>query len=74
MEAHDDDARYLGAAVHGAMRPVLDAAAVLADNRRLASELVRAREEIIELRNRLAFVQLELEQTRATTPREIPTG
>jgi len=47
---------------------------VLADNRRLASELVRAREEIVELRNRLAFLQLELEQTRATTPREIPTG
>jgi len=56
------------------MRPVFDAAAVLADNRRLASELVRAREEIVELRNRLAFLQLELEQTRATTPREIPTG
>src|SRR5262249_16606304 len=64
----------LGAAVHVAISPGLDAAAVPADNRRLASELVRARVEIVELRNRLAFLQLDLEQTRATSPREIPTG
>jgi hypothetical protein len=42
--------------------------AVLAENRRLASELVRAREEIAELRRRVAFLQREVEEARATMP------
>jgi hypothetical protein len=57
--------------VHRVMRPVLDVAAVLAENRRLASELIRTREEIIVLRKRRVFRQDS--QARATIPRETST-
>jgi len=55
------------------MRPVLDVAAVLGENRRLSSELVCAREEIVPLAKQVAVLQCELEQARAI-PRRISTG